>query len=32
VTRGRLGYYFDWTICDKEAERCVASIAASAKH
>jgi hypothetical protein len=29
VTRGRLGYYFDWKICEKEVERCVASIGSS---
>lgn len=31
VTRGRLGYYFDWKVCEKEVERCVASIGRGAK-
>ena len=25
VTRGRLGYYFDWKLVDQEAERCLAA-------
>lgn len=26
VTRGRLGYYFDWKLVDKEADRCLATL------